>query len=773
MDVSNLLDLVVGRDGSSCISSVAVQPSHHASDHDIVTWMLSTRLKPARQLVKHKFRSLRGVNWTSFQADVLSSELYTAPANNVDDFADQLDTVITEIMDRHCPLQERRKFASTRRDNRWLSTDAVNAKRKRRKLERRWRTTRDVNDYVAYRKSCRVANRTIVASRGNFYNDRIQSAAADPRRRWAEIRNILHLTTTCQIRSDDDCAQLSCGFSAFFTDKIRRTKDAIRSRLGKTFEDPLLSDVRHVAQMFTDITPPSTDEIYRLIRSMSAKSSPLDKIPTSVIKTCAELFAPLIARLVTLSFSEGKFPARYKHALVTPLLKKEGLDADTLANYRPISNLHTISKIVERVYMARLVAHVRNSPNYNRFQSAYRRGHSTETALLRMLNDVYCAADNGSRTMLLQLDLSSAFDTLDISTLLRRLRFSYGISGPALNWISSYLVCRSQSVRVGQKQSQSIACEYGVPQGSVLGPLLFSLYVSPLAKVISSFEVNQTQYADDTQLYIALNDVNSIPRLSVCFRAVQHWLDLNGLSMNPDKTEAVVIGTGARQRTEGPVNTVDLGCASVSPASSVRSLGVTVDDTLSFNDHVDNVCKSCTFHIRALRHIRRHISEDAAKTIACSMIGGRLDYCNSVLYRTSVSNIKKLQRVQNSIARIITGRRLSDHITPVLADLHWLPVQYRIQYKLAVITFKVLTTHEPSYLHDLIQSHAPTRQLRSNGRSLLHVDRVKSAFAERAFRHSAPAIWNSLPPHLTTDLSTLSTFKRHLKTELYRRAFLR
>jgi hypothetical protein len=104
------------------------------------------------------------------------------------------------------------------------------------------------------------------------------------------------------------------------------------------------------------------------------------------------------------------------------------------------------------------------------------------------------------------------------------------------------------------------------------------------------------------------------------------------------------------------------------------------------------------------------------------MIGGRLDSCNSVLYRTSALNIKKLQRVQNSIARIITGRRLSDHITSVLADLHWLLVQYRIQYKLAVITFKVLTTHEPSYLRDLVQSHAPARQLRSNGRSLLHVE---------------------------------------------------
>jgi tRNA A37 threonylcarbamoyltransferase TsaD len=145
--------------------------------------------------------------------------------------------------------------------------------------------------------------------------------------------------------------------------------------------------------------------------------------------------------------------------------------------------------------------------------------------------------------------------------------------------------------------------------------------------------------------------------------------------MNPDKTETIVISTSARKWIERLVNTVDLGCVSVSPASSVRSLGVTIDDTLSFDERIDNVCKSCNLHIRALRHIRRHISEDAAKTIACSVVNGRLDYCNSVLYRTSSSNINKLQRVQNSVGRISSRRRPSDHITPV----HWLRVQYRIQ----------------------------------------------------------------------------------------------
>jgi hypothetical protein len=139
----------------------------------------------------------------------------------------------------------------------------------------------------------------------------------------------------------------------------------------------------------------------------------MDSIPTSIVKSCSNVFAPLIARLAELSFHDGVFPTCYKIAAVTPLLKKKGLDRDIAANYRPISDLHTISKIVERLFLSRIVAHVEQSPCYNQMQSAYRRGHSTETALLKLVNDIYCCADKGCRTLLVQLDLSAAFDMID------------------------------------------------------------------------------------------------------------------------------------------------------------------------------------------------------------------------------------------------------------------------------------------------------------------------------------------------------------------------
>ena len=151
--------------------------------------------------------------------------------------------------------------------------------------------------------------------------------------------------------------------------------------------------------------------------------------------------------------------------------------------------------------------------------------------------------------------------------------------------------------------------------------------------------------------------------------------------MNPDKTEAIVIGTGARQRAEGSAGTLDLKCVSVKLATSVRSLGVRTDNTLSFSEHVDSVCKSSHFHLRALRHIRKNISADTAKTIACSMVDGRLDYCNCVLYGTSAMNLNELQRVQNSAARIVTGSRRFEHALPLLAELHWLLIKHQIQIR--------------------------------------------------------------------------------------------
>ena len=232
---------------------------------------------------------------------------------------------------------------------------------------------------------------------------------------------------------------------------------------------------------------------------------------------------------------------------MTPIVKKTGLDTSNSASNRPISNLNTISKVLKRLFLARLIAHV--SPSICPLQSEYHQFHSTETVLLKIENDLFEAAESGCVTVLVALDLSAAFNTIDHQVLVRRLQHTFDIKGPALSWAKSYLEGRSCFVKVGNAMSTILSSDTSGPQGSILGLLLFSLFTSPLGDVISSFGIKFQQYADDTQIYLNVNK-DSLSKatldLAGCTDAVYEWLLHNSLALNPDKPEAAMFGTAQR-----------------------------------------------------------------------------------------------------------------------------------------------------------------------------------------------------------------------------------
>jgi len=232
------------------------------------------------------------------------------------------------------------------------------------------------------------------------------------------------------------------------------------------------------------------EEVSKLINSMTAKSSPLDILPTKLLKSCSAVFSHMIARLANLSFEEWLFPTSFKTAQVLPLLKKPGLDITEPSNYRPISNSNTVSKILEWLCSARVKSHLLSSANFCPLQSAYRVGHSTETALLHLLDDVYQNIDNKLPSVIVGLDISAAFDMVNHETLLDGLRNDFGIDGKVLAWLKSYLSSRRQFVKIGQHTSNTTTCQCGVLQGSVLGPLLGS--ISTAMSALSASHVNTT-----------------------------------------------------------------------------------------------------------------------------------------------------------------------------------------------------------------------------------------------------------------------------------------
>ena len=209
-----------------------------------------------------------------------------------------------------------------------------------------------------------------------------------------------------------------------------------------------------------------------------------------------------------------------------------------MKNYRPVSNLSFLSKILEKVVASRLNSHINSSHISNHYQSAYRKLHSTETALLKIHNDILSSMDDGKVTALTLLDLSAAFDTIDHTILLRRLDDWFGVGGKALDWFKSYLTGRSQRIKLGNCLSSKSDLSFGVPQGSVLGPLLFTLYTTPLSSLISGYSIPHHLYADDSQLYISFSSSDSavaLNGLQLCLASVQSWMSTNKLKLNPDE----------------------------------------------------------------------------------------------------------------------------------------------------------------------------------------------------------------------------------------------
>ena len=304
-----------------------------------------------------------------------------------------------------------------------------------------------------------------------------------------------------------------------------------------------------------------------------------------------------------------------------------------LNNYRPVSNLSFISKILGKIVANRLQAHIKNNHLCNLLQSAYRKHHSTESALLKVHNDIIISMDKGEVTTLTLLDLSAAFDTIDHATLTDRLSDWYGISGQAQIWFSSYFQNRLQSVKIKETFSDKVTLSYGAPQGSVPGPVLFTLYTTPRSAIISSFDINNHLYADDTQIYMSLSFLNakeSLEKLQHCLMGVSAWMTGSKLKRNPSKTEFLLIGTKLeREKFLNNFPCLLLG-QETNPSTSAKNLGVLFDSSLNFRKHISQTCRACFYHIRDLRQIRKNLSLDFAKQIAVTLVSSKLDYCNSL-----------------------------------------------------------------------------------------------------------------------------------------------
>ena len=570
--------------------------------------------------------------------------------------------------------------------------------------------------------------------------------------------------------SHDSSKDLACRINTFFADKVTQIRNDLKSKASMS-SIPAKGNTVHEPSVSLNVFEPATEEeIRKLISSTKAKSSAQDPVPTSLIKECSNEFIPIITRIINLSLEQGVVPSNMKKAQVTPLLKKPSLDSEILANYRPISNLTYVSKLAEKVVSNRIKKHMVSHNLQEKFQSAYKKHHSCETALLRIHNDILLALDNKKVVALLLLDLSAAFDTVSHEILIERLQNLIGIQGIALDWLKSYLSDRVQQVVINGEVSDLWNLLFGVPQGSVLGPLLFIIYTGPLGEIIRSHNISYHLYAGDTQIYLSF-DISELTdakeMLECCVQDIRLWMNQNMLRLNDDKTELMFIKP-RNLTTSSEIFSISVGDESTTASPTAKNIGVYFDEHFLMLDQISHICSSAWGQLRRIGKIRPFLNSKSAEHVIHAFVTSRLDQNNSLLAMIPEYQLKKLKRIQYAAARVLLQKRIFGPMTPIILDLHWLPIPLRINFKILLLVYKCLNGLAPKYLSELIKLKSPARSLRSSNKVLLECPKSNTVtYGDRAFSVIAPKIWNPLPLYIK-EATSCDSFKHCLKTYMFK-----
>ncbi|KAL5257828.1 hypothetical protein ACHWQZ_G012685 [Mnemiopsis leidyi] len=781
------LDLVLSRnnllDGLD-ISNVQSTKTFTTSDHYFVSFSCSFPHQRGLCKVRKTGRNIKKIDIEAFKTDLLHSDINN-PEKFVDcDSATQLyNEELRRILDIHAPLQN---FEVSPNQSKWMNGACQKARASRRKAERDHKRLNTESSKIAYKKAYKHADAVINTTRTAYYRDKLEANSHDKKETFNIINKLMDRDVSKDLRPNSKPDDTLCEeMKEYFKEKVDMIYSDIEIEANNV-NIPNLDDVANAPPFTGDkwckFKKVDEETLKDVLSELNKKECRSDPIPVKLLIQCIEEVKTIILFIVNESLGQGVFPSDAKSALVRPAIKDAKGDVNDFKNYRPISNLPFLSKILEKCVHKQLNIHLEDNNLHADRQSGYRANRSCETATLAVYNDLLCISDSRSKVIMLMLDLSAAFDTVCHSSLLKKLSKNFGLAGNVLKWFQSYLEGRSFSVTINKSKSGQCVLRIGVPQGSILGPILFILYTKDLNFIANKHGFTVHLYADDTQMYLEFNplfsDVSKLEeRIESCFGEIKRWMLAYKLKLNQNKTEVLMVQSKNNHYTWS-LDALHL-CSSEAPIATspmVKSLGVRFDTYLSFDAHIDATVQACNIHLRNLWAIASKLSFNLKRQLVHCLIFSKLDYCNSLLYGLPETSLKKLQRVQNSSVRFLFGSKAVakwESVRPLLKEAHFLPIRQRIDYKIGLIVFKCLNNMAPKYLSDCLSVKGqPAKALRGDqDYFLLDIPPVPNlARTERAFSFCAPRVWNSLPYDLRT-CPSISVFKKGLKTHLFKIAF--
>ena len=661
-----------------------------------------------------------------------------------------------------CPLIEK---VIVMKDNApWYDNEIAIAKRDKRRKERRWRTLKTIASKSEYLLAKNALNSLMRRKRRAYYMRKTDQFRHNISKLYEVTDNLLGNKGKLNLPDGFSDVDLANRFADFFIMKI---ETVIGNLALGTYCNlfPVVAG-HNKLHCFNEV---SLGDIRAIVGKVKPTFCCGDPFPFADVRDSDNVddLLNVYLNIVNLSISTSQFPCDEKHAFLKPVLKG-GMDSQSLNSYRPVSNLSFVSKILENVILEQLMVFLQRTGVFPDNQSAYRKLYSTETALCAVVNDLLVMMDDGKCGILILLDLSAAFDTVVHSLLLNDLR-AVGIEGGALQYLGDYLEGRTYSVQIGQSFSRTVVLERGVPQGSVLGPILFCIYTIELSHLLERHGVCFKLFADDTQFYFSIdNIVDSESKISEIMTDVKKWMDHKQLKLNDSKTECLIVGK-ERDLRRLDLRTLKVLGNEFEVSRPIKNLGVIFDQNLSFSDHVNRITRVASYHLRNIAFLKKYLGKKTITMLIHNYVISRLDYCNVLLYGVPNYNLKKIQSVLNRAARLILGLSPRERITPALIELHWLPIKARVIFKMCTLAYQALMFDKPRYLRNKLMDFRPGTvvHLRHSDEIFrLEEPRSNLNVGCRAFCRSAPRLFNRLPL-LVRQSPNCVIFKKRLKTHLF------
>lgn len=725
---STLLDLFLS---TAPINSQCEVLPVDISDHFAILTHFAMSRPAQRRAGKFATRQLCKVDWTLFNQE-LAIHLNSVPSDgSVDDLAFTFVHSIHTVLDRHAPIVVRRH--KPRRPCPWTTTGLIGLVRERNRLFHLLTRDRGNTGLEEQHRAARAAARRLDRKLKNAYFVE-RCSTRDQRKLWA-IMNLVTGRKKIKQTPKASLQQLCEAFGEVVTDHNRP------SHL-------ILPAGPAIAHGLSDFANVSVHDITELLQTVDpAKATGSDSIPGLVLRMCADTIAPLLTHICNASIMAGDVPACFKMSHVSPLLK--GGDASLPSNYRPISLLPIASRLMESVVKVQLTSYLSTNNLYPPSQFAYRRHHSTEDALVLAVNRWLVAKSDSKVTGVIMVDLSKAFDRVCHDLLLAQL-FSLGITGNALRWFESYLSNRHQQVKIGTKFSDVVKCTRGVPQGSVLGPILFLLYTSGLDSILPHGVTHQ-EFADDIVIDFSHRDPAAVSaKLTEAMTSLSKWLDGLGLLINTKKTQVMYIKPRGMTEVSG---TVQCNGETLSVVPKVKYLGIFIDDDLRWSSHVDHLArKSGKLTAQLWRH-GSSLTVSARRTWYVSMLQSSLCYASTCFFPgLSAGSLDRLTKLSKAGVRSVLRVHNPIATAPLLARLDLKPLVFLYVQKVIMFVFRCMHGLSSALLSPLFRLSAASladtsivRRTRGQSSHLLIVPFLTGPAGRQSILFVGSVLWNQLP----------------------------